>query len=229
MRPERKRAAFLATLTVALVGVVGVGSAAVTPAVRCRPGSSRLIAADTQAVVYLGSVVERAFDTTIRTRIYLGCVRGGRNAYIVGGPGGNGSSSGAGGTRNLTINGAVVAWEEWEHTGVEGSERNEWVVLVRDLRSGRMLQKSPTGIARVRGWTGVGPTTDIVVGADGATAWIVRVMTEQGEQGYEVHAVDKTGARVLATGSSIAPNSLALAGGTLYWTQGGVAMSASLQ
>jgi hypothetical protein len=36
-----------------------------------------------------------------------------------------------------------------------------------------------------------------------------------------LHALDKTGERTLAVGSNIDPNSLALAGSTLYWTQSG--------
>jgi hypothetical protein len=41
-------------------------------------------------------------------------------------------------------------------------------------------------------------------------------------------ALDATGEQVLAVGSNIAPESLALAGGTLYWTQSGKPMSAAL-
>jgi hypothetical protein len=45
---------------------------------------------------------------------------------------------------------------------------------------------------------------------------------------YDVRAVDAAGDRLLADGNNIAPNSLALAGSTLYWTQGGAPQSASL-
>ena len=66
----------------------------------------------------------------------------------------------------------------------------------------------------------------IVVKSDGAVAWIVRTDPEEGM--YQVHALDQTGSRVLSTGSDIAPSSLALAGSTLYWTQGGEPHSATL-
>jgi len=46
---------------------------------------------------------------------------------------------------------------------------------------------------------------------------------------YEVRAVDKTGSRLLASGGDIDPTSLALAGSTLYWTQGSLPFSAQLQ
>jgi hypothetical protein len=99
-------------------------------------------------------------------------------------------------------------------------EQEEWIVFVRDLRTGRVLHMLPTGTATVKGWKGVGPTTQIVVSAAGAVAWIARVVDEQGrQQGYEVHAADKAGSRLLATGANIEPNSLALVGNTLYWTQ----------
>jgi hypothetical protein len=66
----------------------------------------------------------------------------------------------------------------------------------------------------------------IVVKNDGAVAWINDTVQE--ENRFEVHAFDATGERVLAVGSNIAPESLALAGSTLYWTQGGKPFSATL-
>jgi hypothetical protein len=55
------------------------------------------------------------------------------------------------------------------------------------------------------------------------------VVDEQGrQQGYEVHAADKAGSRLLATGANIEPNSLALVGNTLYWTQEGKPYFATL-
>jgi hypothetical protein len=44
----------------------------------------------------------------------------------------------------------------------------------------------------------------------------------------EVHAVDTTGSRLLASGTDIGSKSLALAGSTLYWTQGDTPMSTTL-
>lgn len=226
MRLSRHARSLAAVLMIAVMATWSDASAS-TNAVPCRPGKSKLIAADTQAVVYLGSVKER-HNSGFSFAAYLGCIRGRRYAYEVGGPG-EGSSSGGGGTRNLTVVGPIVAWEEWSSRGMEGQpERNEWIVLVRDLRTGRILHKLPTGTATVREWTGVGPTTEIAVNPDGAVAWIARVVDEQGQHGYEVHAADKTGTRLLASGTNIAPNSLALAGHTLYWTQGGVARSVPL-
>jgi hypothetical protein len=72
---------------------------------------------------------------------------------------------------------------------------------------------------------GVGPAVAIVAKPDGAVAWIA----ETGEPTeYQVHAVDSSGSRTLASGKDIDSGSLALAGNTLYWTQNGQATSAPL-
>ncbi len=98
---------------------------------------------------------------------------------------------------------------------------------MRNLRTGRLIRKLPTGTPMTPrpSWIGIGPTTAIVVKSDGAVAWIVETdfPTE-----YQVHTVDKSGNRVLASGTDIDPSSLALAGNTLYWTQGGQPFSAPL-
>jgi hypothetical protein len=215
--------AALALGTPFVAGAAGVAHRGIP----CRPARAKLIAASGHVVVYLGRVLNPSNDTRYPT--YLGCLRGGRSAYEVGAPA-EGSSSGGSATRNLTLAGEFVAWEETETIGPQGpSQEQEWLVLVRNLRTGRVLHKLPTGVSTVKEWTGVGPTTQIVLTSAGAVAWIARVEDEQGEHGYEVHAADNSGTRVLATGSNIAAKSLALAGSTLYWTQGGAAMAAPVQ
>jgi hypothetical protein len=105
----------------------------------------------------------------------------------------------------------------------------EWKVVVENLRTGRVLHKVPTGTSSP-GAVGIGPVVSLVVKSDGAVAWIVEneIPARHVPAEYEVHAVDKTGNRLLASGSDIDPHSLALAGSTLYWTQGGKPMSAPL-
>jgi hypothetical protein len=122
----------------------------------------------------------------------------------------------------------MVAYEQYlSNTGPpEGDEYNtEWSVVVRDLRTGRVEHEVPTGTQATPNphHVGVGPVTAIVVKADGAVAWIA-----EGEDGPEVHALDKTGSRVLATGEDIKPHALGLKGSELYWSQGGKWMTASL-
>ncbi|HEY3760059.1 MAG TPA: hypothetical protein VGL37_09870 [Solirubrobacteraceae bacterium] len=119
--------------------------------------------------------------------------------------------------------GPLVAYEE----GGGGEVVNIYLVVVRNLRTGRVIREVPTGTLSTPkpGWVGIGPTTGIVLKSDGAVAWIA----ETGfPMNYEVHAVDNNGSRVLATGSDIDPSSLALADETIYWTAGSTAMSAPL-
>jgi hypothetical protein len=66
----------------------------------------------------------------------------------------------------------------------------------------------------------------LLVKSDGSVAWIVE--TGYPVVQYQVHTVDKSGSRVLASGTDIDPRTLALSGGVLYWTQGGKPMSAVL-
>lgn len=73
---------------------------------------------------------------------------------------------------------------------------------------------------------GNGQATEIVLKNNNAVAWIVQTNGEPTI--YEVHAVNKTGSRLLASGTDVDPSSLALAGSTLYWTQGGKPASAVL-
>jgi hypothetical protein len=197
--------------------------------VLCRPGRSKLVAADTQSVVYLARVTSRPRDTSFTA--YVGCIRGHRQAYVLGGTP-VGSSSGAAGSRLYTVAGSIVAWEHSESTTGE-SGHAEWVLIVEDLRSGRVLRRVPTGIANppVRGLVGSGPATQIVVDAQGALAWIVETASPAGGRPaqFEVHAADQGGTRTLASGADISPRSLALVGDTLYWTQDGKASSVTLQ
>ena len=72
--------------------------------------------------------------------------------------------------------------------------------------------------------------TDLVVRRDGALAWIIELRdTADSPARYQVRSSLSGGAStILAEGGDIAAGSLALAGSTLYWTQGGLPRSASL-
>ncbi len=188
----------------------------------CHPGRSHVIAADGQAQVY-------AADDFEDSPTIFGCVYG-RRSYALG-PGPpmeQTCSSGCVGTRHEVLTGAFVAYEEFRTKGA--FERGEaiWRVVVRDLRNGRVLRRLPTGVFSPPepATIGAGEAVAIVVKSDGAVAWIAETDGETGQR--EVHAADATGSRILASGTSIDPASLALGGGTLYWTQEGKPMSATL-
>jgi hypothetical protein len=138
--------------------------------------------------------------------------------------------------RRELLAGTVAVYEEY----FTGMEVGEWRVVARDLRNGRLIRRIPTGAPvkpRPRN-VGVGPVTGLVAKNNGSVAWIVRdydrsTFPTTSEPGgvpyYDVYASDKTGTRLLAQGSNVTPSSLAFAGSTVYWTQGGQPASATLK
>lgn len=177
--------------------------------------------ADSQAIVYRS--VE-AFEPPI---VY-GCTLARGRVFRLGEFPTEGSCgpSGCIDIKQETLTGTLVAYERFSTDG-EG-ESSFWII-VRDLRSGRTLHRVPTGtpVSPNTQVTGNGFASDIAVKGDGAVAWI-----NENEVGkaieYQVHALDRTGNRLFATGTDIDPHSLALAGSTLYWTQGGKPFSTRL-
>jgi hypothetical protein len=217
-----KRVTIVATGLLTLLLVASQTAAAGRPAsAQCPPAKSHVMLADAQIVLY--SVVEPVgLYHDERTRIH-GCAYG-REPYLVGT---EELCKGVrcGGPQGEVLAGPLVAYEE----GGGGEIFNRYFVMVRDLRTGRVVRKLPTGTPTKPPTSplsaGIGPTTAIVVKPDGAVAWIV----ETGYPSeYQVHAVDSSGSRTLASGTDIDPSSLALAGSTLYWMQNGQAMSAPL-
>jgi hypothetical protein len=164
---------------------------------------ARVVAASPEAQIFRG-------ENRLSQPNFYGCAYGGRQGAHVLGPVTECTPSGCVGTDRLTLSGATAAYEEFSIS----PEAHLYLVIVRDLRSGRVMRRLPTG---------GGLAKDIVVSPVGAVAWIATYGLE-----YVVHAVDATGSRVLARGPDIAPRSLALAGKTLYWTQAGKTSSAPL-
>ncbi len=197
------------------------------PPPRCPPGHPHLIVADAQAQVYI-----RSQGYSEGEDVYLGCAHGRRHSYVVGGASEEISSQAGGETSRLTLAGPILAREEssWISGVLGEAGENKWHVVVTDLRTGRVVHEVPTGTPNPPEprLVGDGATTALVVKSDGSVAWIVDVYGSENPVEYQVHALDRSGGRVLASGAGIAPTSLALAGSTLYWTQGGKPMSAPL-
>ncbi len=126
----------------------------------------------------------------------------------------------------MALVGPVVAYGVGRAFEVDLSGRIFEEVWVRNLATGKLLHRMPNGSPAEPGDVGIGDTTAIVVKPDGSVAWIARASTELG--GIQVRSVDKTGSHLLAASPEIEPDSLALAGSTLYWTESGKPMSASL-
>jgi hypothetical protein len=209
----------LPALVLLLAASPSAARASHAAAPKCSPAKSHVLLADAQVEIYsMVEVIDMYHDKGV---VIYGCAYG-RKPYRLGAIE---LCYGArcGGPQREVLDGPLVAYEE----GGGGEVANTYLVVVRNLRTGRMIHKLPTGtpVTPRPYWVGIGPTTTLVVKSDGAVAWIVETgyPTE-----YQVHAVDKSGSRVLASGATIEPSSLALAGSTLYWTQGNEPASSPL-
>ncbi|MGA7705606.1 MAG: hypothetical protein WB998_12005 [Solirubrobacteraceae bacterium] len=190
-----------------------------------------MIVADRQAEVFAASDppgVDEYGDV-------YGCAAGRTHRYHLGGVP-TISSTGGRSIKDEALNGPVVAYEESNYGGYESRLSEQWIV-VRDLRTGRLLHRVPTGVAEEAGpeVAGVGFITGLVVKSDGAVAWIVDNfgldvgLPPEAVPFYEVKSVDGSGLRTLAGGTDVDPSSLALAGSRLYWTQADKAFSTALR
>lgn len=182
----------------------------------CPPRHARRIVGNHEALIYEGENREGEDEV-------FGCAKGAARPYRLGRRIEAGSQGGGGISGELLV-GAVMAYEESEWT--EGpAGRSKYVLIVRNLRDGRMLHKVPTGPSTEAGVVGKGPATAMVLKRDGAIAWI------NGAESlplHEVIAVDRTGSRTLATGTGINTHSLRLRANVLTWRQNGRQRTATL-
>jgi hypothetical protein len=205
---------------------VGEAAGARQPAPKCPPAHWPVLVADAQAQLYVHPAL--VVEPFTPEEVY-GCTYETRRSYELGQAPGEcgGGEGGCGGVEHEVLAGPVVAYERFAHrSGVHPF--SDWEVLVRNLRTGKIMYREPTGTRSVPSPNdvGAGATVAMVVKSDGAVAWILKTNADEGL--YQVHAVDKSGSRLLASGSDVDPHSLALAGSTLYWTQGGQPFSAPL-
>jgi hypothetical protein len=192
----------------------------------CRlPEHAHILAANTQALLY-----ETIETEALAGGVIYGCAYGHKGIYLLGKPLPNvGTSEGIGGVKLEVLAGLIVSYKDVS----AGPNYNYEAVVVSDLRNGHMLRIIRNS---ERVGAGVGAVVAIVVKTDGAVAWIVEAHRElsspindfNGIVEYAVEAADEAGKRLLASGPGIDPTSLALAGSTLYWTQGGKPASAVL-
>jgi hypothetical protein len=181
----------------------------------CRPGHPNVVAANTRAEV---------FEVLDGRR--FGCVYGQRRPVVLG-QADYGSSSGSGGSGDYTLAGTTVAFTETFCNGALGPSGCSESLKVANLRTGPLLHQVSVMNARCSG-----RVLQLVLKDDGAVAWITEnsyggggASEEMGcpyrSEAREVHALDSSGERVLAAGTNIDASSLALAGSTVYWMQGG--------
>ncbi len=182
--------------------------------VRCAPKHTKVLVSNAQVQVY-GRINE------VGSLRIFGCARGRKRSYVLGETP-NFTSVGGQGIDHEILAGTMVAYEEISAGEMpEGEGRASWLVLVRDLRNGRWVHRAFTGVARKPKNEGVGPLSALVLKSDGSVAWIAKVGDLSGyvPPEYEVHALDKRGSRLLASGTDIAPSSLTLKGSALSWMQ----------
>ncbi|MHB8242411.1 MAG: hypothetical protein ACYDHN_10505 [Solirubrobacteraceae bacterium] len=126
-----------------------------------------------------------------------------------------------------TLAGNMLAYERSDHSGsfrYDNAQPTSWVVQVRDLRTHRLIHSSATSTSEPppSEVIGNGPAQGIVVKSDGSVAWIaVDGWQPALPTTYQVWKIDRTGQHLLATSPKIAPDSIALAGNTVYWTNDG--------
>jgi hypothetical protein len=231
---QRSAMASISVIAVLLAATSAIAARSHKTVPKCPPvrAHAHVLVADEQAMVYLRPAMTPSPARYEQAEIF-GCTYGDGRPYALGLPP-EFSSEGGGGIDHETLAGSVVAYQQVS----VGKTVAIFRVIVRDLRNGRVLHRLPTGTLigpeskEPESLVGVGHVVALVVKSDGAVAWIVENgQTQCGGPKiycYEVHAVDASGERLLASGPEIEPSSLALAGSTLYWTQGGKPSSAVL-
>jgi hypothetical protein len=136
-----------------------------------------------------------------------------------------------------TLAGNILAYARYEYSGsfkYMTAAPSSQLIQVRDLRTHRLIHSSPTSTSPPPPLDviGNGGADGIVVKSDGSVAWIAvdgaHPYLPSLPTTYQVWKIDQSGQHLLAMGTQIVPNSIALAGSTVYWTDGGVPSSAPL-
>jgi hypothetical protein len=224
-------ARFAAMLTWGLIGLLVAAAPAGARHARaaCVPGHPFLLAANERAQVFVrhpGYIPEIG-----------GCVYGQHRTVPLGRAFEEPPAIGYGaGNRHYTLTGTTVAYEE---VGPPYTPRSlteslpSFTLVIRDLATGRVLHRVPTGVPPTPAATGlvmpavgIGAVEDLALRPDGSAAWIASELVRPGH--FEVMAVDRDGVRELASGSTI-ESSLVLVGNFVYWTDNGRSHHATLR
>lgn len=211
--------AIAASLWIA-AGSTAVADTATVKMAHCAPRGVHVVAANLQAEVYETNGPEEPREA-------YGCAAHGR-AYLLGHYA-ESSSGGGGGVYREVLAGTMVAYGKESIPGAQAPSDIGSVnlVLVRNLRTGRVAHNMPTGTApNGSANTGVGKISSMVLKSDGSVAWIAGGEASPVE--YQVRVVDRRGERLLASGADVGTQSLRLKGSRISWTQGGRRFSSPL-
>jgi hypothetical protein len=232
LRTMRRRATSTIPVLVLLLAAASSSAARVRHATapKCPTANSRVLLADAEAEVYV--VKEHLAPYNEPEPVVRGCAYGRKRSYFIGESEEHPGGSAGGGSSSVKLEmlaGSIVAYTPAGGYVNSGKGRAGVLMVVRNLRTGRVLHAVTTSVLTKPGASpdSVGPIDAIVVKSDGAVAWIVGTGYPDDIE-YHVYAIDRSGSRLLASGANIEPYSLALAGSALYWTQGGQPFSAPL-
>jgi hypothetical protein len=214
---------------------------------RCAPRGDRMVVADARAEVYRATqrpgIGSEHLGETWKLR---GCTVHSKRTFELGiDPTESvcGSPAGCEGVTHMVLARETVAYESFS-TASYNIERTEGIVrdyvVTRNLSSGRVVHRVPTGAALEESaqHIGVGSVVSIVVKPDGSAAWIAadggRTVQAEKELGrrvtyYDVYEVDASGEHELASGTEIAPQSLTCTGSIVHWRAGGMTHAAILE
>lgn len=176
----------------------------------CGPSADHTVAASARARVY-----------SAEGNVY-GCAVGSHHSYLLGASMHTIREGRAG---PIAVAGRYAAYALTSF----GVDTVSSLVIVRNLETGHKLRELaattkvlPESFQTVDG---------IVVKSDGAVAWISGVTSvfAHGSAGLEVQRADSRGPAVLASSSSIDPDSLHLSGSTLTWRDGSRTRTATLR
>jgi len=126
----------------------------------------------------------------------------------------------SGSTRRPTAAGPFVAY-------IALTDKPTGPIFVWNSRTGATRLFIAINASDLRADGSAPPVTSLVLTPNGRAAWIVGPTDAQGT--YVIHTTDpatRSTTSVIASGPDIAPRSLAVADGVLYWTQGPTARSA---
>jgi hypothetical protein len=185
-----------------LVGVGAAGSDARARTASCKTKGATVVA-NARARVYRVPVSKTA---NTGYRVYACLLRPKHTVYL------GGFDFEALGVMSVSLNGPSVAFEkaDCDKADCRGA------IKVRNLRTG-VTRQSPIP-------SGANLADMVLASADGSVAWTRKPNPDV----VEVRALGADGEQLLDSGPDVDPESLALAGSTVYWTKGGQPRSAPL-